>query len=87
MKVTKRNGIVNLFDDEKVVRSIQKANAEAEGEELPQSLASHLADLVFQRLTAENDIITTRDVRRCVYALLKEYGLPLTAERYMDYKK
>ena len=34
MKVTKRNGNVVLFDDEKIIRSILKANSEVPEEEL-----------------------------------------------------
>ena len=50
MKVTKKNGKVVLFDDEKVVRSILKANAEVPGEAMMRKTAQRYANEVFDRL-------------------------------------
>ncbi len=87
MKVTKRNGNVVLFDDDKIVNGILKANAEVTLEELTKNEAQSIADEVFARLTAEKDIISTADVRVCVHQLLLERNLPGTAQHYMDYNK
>lgn len=87
MKVTKKNGVVCLFDDEKVIRSIRKACADTEGENISPKMAEALADEVFERLTARHEIITTADVRACVFALLKERGFPKTAKSYKDFAK
>lgn len=87
MKITKRNGVVSLYDDAKVAKSILRANADTEGEIVNPALAEALADEVFARLTARHQIITTAEVRACVYALLQEAGLPLTAESYQAFKK
>ena len=87
MKVTKRNGNVVLFDDDKIVNGILKANAEVPLEELTKNEAHSIADEVFARLTAEKDIISTADVRACVYQLLLERNLPVTAQHYMEYSK
>ncbi len=87
MRITKKNGNVVLFDDEKVTRSILKANAGVALEQLSEPEAAAIADLVFSRLTASNDIITTQDIRTCVNKLLLERGLSETAARYMEYKK
>ena len=46
-----------------------------------------IVDEVFSRLTRKNEIITTAEVKACTYAVLCEKGLPLTAERYVDYRK
>ena len=87
MKVTKRNGMVVLFDDEKVVKSILKACEDTEEEKISQKMAEALADEVLDRLTARHEIISTAEVRNCVYALLKERGFPKTAESYKGFKK
>ena len=87
VKITKKNGTVSLYDDEKVAASILKANAEAPDEIMTKSMAAALADEVFARLTEEHDFITTADVRKCVTALLKERGLTDTAARYDAYQK
>lgn len=85
MKVTKRNGNVVLFDDEKVIRSILRANGETAEEELSENTAAWIAGEVFSRLTKEGDIISSQDVRACVHALLLERHLPETARLYMEY--
>ncbi len=87
MKITKRNGMVCLFDDEKVARSILKANADADTETISPALAQAIANEVFARLTREQEIITTADVRASVFDLLLEQGLPETAKCYMEFGK
>jgi len=86
MKITKKNGNVVLYDDEKVIKSILRANAEAPGEEISRKKAAVFADEVFSRITRGHDVIRTQDVRDCVAALLREKGLTRTAERYLDFK-
>lgn len=87
MKITKKNGSVVLYDDEKVIRSILNANAGVPGEELTRKKAEVLADEVFTRVTDQNDVIRTQDVRDCVAAVLQEKHLYKTAEKYLNYKK
>ncbi len=87
MKVTKRNGSVVVYDDEHVKRSILAANAAAPFETLTEAQADGIADQVFQRVTLKNKIITTKEVRECVIAILKEKGLRQTAKLYAEYKK
>ena len=87
MEINKKNGRVMLFDDEKVVRSILKANAEVPGEAMMRKTAQRYASEVFNRLTERCEIITTEDVRRCVAEVLREKGKPQTAEHYLAYKK
>lgn len=87
MKVTKRNGNVVLFDDEKITGSILRANAEAPEELMNGNTAAWLAGEVFTRLTAEKDLLTTAEIRVCMAALLREKGFPKTAARYLDFMK
>ena len=87
MKITKRNGNVVVYDDEKIVRSIMKANAGAGERGLTKAAAEDIAADVFRKLTAESDIIATKDVRECVYDLLQKRGFPKTAKCYAEYKK
>lgn len=86
MKVTKKNGSVVLFDDEKIVKAILKASAEVSEEEVSNSIARSIADEVFTKLTAESEIISTAEVRECVYAILLERNYPIIAQHYRDYK-
>ena len=87
MKITKKNGTVHLYDDEKVARSILHANENVSGETITPAMAAALADVVFARVTAQQEIISTSDVRSCVYELLKEKGLTGTAKSYIEYRK
>ena len=87
MKITKKNGNTTMYDDEKVVCSILRANAEVPEEECTPVFASRIADAVFCRLTAEYEVISTKEIRECLAAILRERGLPLTAQRYLDYDK
>ena len=87
MKITKRNGNVVLYDDEKVASSILKANEGIAMEEITEKAAAALAGDVFAALTERDAIISTKEVRDCVYALLLEKGYLQTAKQYMEYKK
>ena len=87
MKVTKRNGNVVLYDDEKIIQSILRANADTAGEELSEKAAAYIAGAVFARLSGEEDLFSTGDVRKCVYDMLRQKGYVLTAEKYMEYRK
>lgn len=84
MKVTKRNGNVVLYDDDKVATSIVWANGRTPDETITIKMAKRMADEVFRRLTAEKDVISTAEIRDCVIAILKERGYPKTAESYQD---
>ena len=87
MKVTKRNGTLVIYDDEKIIRSILKANANTPGEHLSEKAAAYIAGAVFARLSAQEEIFSTSDVRDCVYGTLLEKGYPMTAKNYMEFKK
>lgn len=87
MNITKKNGRVVLYDTEKIVKSILKANADTPEEEISRHLASYIADEVFAKLSRETEIITTKDVRDAVYAKLMEMSLRHTAEHYRKYAK
>ncbi len=87
MKITKRNGTIHLYDDEKVARSILHANEGVPFETITPAMASAFAGEVFARVTDKYEIVTTSDVRDCVYALLNEKGLTGTAKSYIEYKK
>ena len=86
MKISKRSGSMVMYDDEKVVRSIMKANEETE-EPLTQKAAEFLADAVLGRLIKNNSFVTTEMIREGIYEALKERGLWLTAKQYKEYKK
>ncbi|MCR5575936.1 MAG: hypothetical protein K6F56_02885 [Oscillospiraceae bacterium] len=86
MKITKRNGNVVVYDDEKIIQSILKASAVA-GEEVSEKTAAYIAGEVFARLSASEDIFSTEDVRKCVYKALYHKGYTQTAKIYAEYKK
>ena len=87
MKVTKRNGTVVVYDDEKIIRSILRANADTLSEQLSEKSAAYIAGAVFARLSSQEEIISTNDVREHVYSMLLEKGYPLTAKNYMEFRK
>ncbi len=87
MNVTKKNGIVVLYDTEKIISSILKAGTGAPEEAVTRQTASFIADETIARLTREYSIITTQDIRDTVYKLLNEMNLPHTAQCYINYKK
>ena len=87
MYITKKNGKVQVYDDEKVVRSILKANVDSMTEEMSRKKAQVIAGEVFERLTASKDIISTEDVRTCTAAILREKGYPKTADCYVAYNR
>ena len=86
MKITKKNGNITMYDDQKVARSILKANAEVREEKISEKVAAAMADDVFSELTETSEIITTAEIRECVYRLLQDRGYPATAKRYYEYK-
>ena len=86
MKITKKNGTIHMYDDEKVARSILHANANVPDETISPAMAAGLANEVFARVTIKQ-VVTTADVRDCVYSLLKEKGFAGTAKCYIEYKK
>ena len=86
MKITKRSGNIVMYDDEKIVASVLKAN-EGTGEALSQKSAEYLADAVLGQLVKEHDIVTTELIREGIYEDLRDWGLYLTAQRYKDYSK
>lgn len=87
MKITKKNGTISMYDDEKVVKSILNANADIPGESISPAVAEAFANAVFNRLTSRFSVITTADVRECVIDLLQEKGYVGTAACYRDYLK
>ena len=86
MKITKRNGNIVFYDDEKIVGSIMRAN-EGTGEALTAKQAEFLADAVLGRLIKNNSIVTTQMIGDGVYEALNERDFWLTARRYREYKK
>ena len=86
MKITKRNGNIVFYDDEKVVNSIMNAN-KGTGEELTPKQAEFLADAVLGRLIKENPIVTTQMISDGVYEALNEKDLWITAKQYKEFKK
>ncbi len=87
MKITKRNGTITIYDDEKIVKSILKANAEVPEETMDERIASRIGDLALKRLTEENEIITTQEIRAGVYIVLMEKGYRQTAKHYINFQK
>ena len=72
MKITKKNGIVTVYDDEKVIGSILRANAEAPGEAITEAGAAAIADEVFSDF--ENAVCEVAYVAEQIYNDPQEYG-------------
>lgn len=87
MKITKRNGNVVMYDDQKIITSILKANAEVPEEDISKKEAAVFVDQIFSKLAAKSSIITTQEIRECTEEILLKKGYPKTAKQYMNYKK
>lgn len=87
MKVTKRNGNMVIYDDQKNIKSILKANAEVACETISEKEAATIVGQIFSKLAETSTIITTDEIRVCTEKTLREKGYPMTAKAYMDYKK
>ena len=87
MKIMKKNGNVVVYDDEKIVRSILKANDEIPRETVSGSTARSIVNTVINALAEDNAIITTEDIRKGLYEEMVKRGYHKTAEAYRDYKK
>lgn len=87
MKITKRNGNVVMYDDQKIVTSILKANAEVPEEDISKNEANAIVGQIFSKLAEKSNIISTQEIRECTEDLLLKKGYPLTAKRYVEYKK
>ena len=86
MKITKKNGNITMYDDQKVINSILKANAGTSEKTMSDKIAASIADDVFSQLTEDYEIITTKDIRDCVYKTLLDRGFTETARAYIEYK-
>ena len=86
MKITKKNGSIVLYEDEKLVNSILRANEGTE-EELTPAAAAYLSDVVIGRLVKEHDTVSTALIRDAVYRALCEHELWITAQQYREYEK
>ena len=87
MKITKRNGNIVMYDDQKIVTSILKANAEVPGEDISKNEANAIVGQIFSKLAEKSNVISTQEIRDCTEELLKAKGYSLTAEHYVEYKK
>lgn len=87
MKITKRNGNIVMYDDQKNIKSILKANAGVPTETISEKEAEAIVGQIFARLSESSGIITTQEIRSCTEEILTEKGYPLTAKSYMEYKK
>ena len=86
MKIAKRSGNFVMYDDEKVVKSILRAN-EGTGEALSARAAEYMADAVLGRLVRSNAIVTTQMISDGIYDALVQRDLWLTARQYKEFKK
>jgi len=85
MYITKKDGRIVIFDNEKITNSILRANAGNDHEKLSPKRAAVLAEKVFELVVSENEVISTADVNRAVLRVLRENELPSTAESYESY--
>ena len=88
MQIIKRNGNTTIYDDQKIISSIMKANAESkEIKKITEKEAASIAFDAMAVLTEKNEIITTKEIRESVYQTLCGRGLKETAKTYYEYQK
>ena len=87
MKVKKRNGNIVLYDDKKMIASILNANSRSPLDMISERIAADIADEVIDRLAEKSSVISTKEIRECVYEVLCERGFHQTAKEYIEYVK
>ena len=88
MQIIKRNGNTAVYDDQKIIQSILKANdASSDSKKITENAASSIAYQVVSRLAENSSLISTSEIREGVYEVLCERGFDATAKTYIDYKK
>ena len=87
MQIMKRNGNSVLYDDQKIIKSILKANSHSEDvKSITENTAASIASEVMSGLAENSAIITTAEIRDGVYRVLCERGFDATAKSYSEYK-
>ena len=72
MKVTKRNGNMVIYDDQKNIKSILKANAEVACETISEKAAAATVGQTFSKLADTGTIIRADELRVSTQKKLRE---------------
>lgn len=87
MRIIKRNGSEEVFDREKIVSAIAKANAETDGvPELTNRQIDYISYVIEDRCNEINRALSVEEVQELVETHIILQGAPETAKRYIRYR-
>ena len=87
MRIIKRNGSEELFDREKIVNAIAKANAETDGTpELTNRQIEYISLVIEDHCKDINRALSVEEVQELVETHIILQGAPETAKRYIRYR-
>ena len=87
MKIIKRNGSEAIFDREKIIRAIQKANESGEGKpELTQRQIDYIAFVIEDYCEEVGRALSVEEIQELVETLIIQQNAPETAKRYIRYR-
>ncbi len=87
MKIIKRNGSETVFDREKIVRAIQKANEAGEGKpELTQRQIDYISFCIEDYCNEIDRALSVEEIQELVETLIIQQNAPETAKRYIRYR-
>ena len=87
MKIIKRNGSEMVFDRDKIVRAIQKANEAGEGRpELTQRQIDYISFCIEDYCNEIDRALSVEEIQELVETLIIQQNAPETAKRYIRYR-
>ena len=87
MKIIKRNGSEMVFDRDKIVRAIQKANEAGEGKpELTQRQIDYISFCIEDYCNEIDRALSVEEIQELVETLIIQQNAPETAKRYIRYR-
>lgn len=87
MRIIKRNGSEEIFDREKIVSAVAKANAETDGTpELTNRQIDYISYVIEDHCNEINRALSVEEVQELVETHIILQGAPETAKRYIRYR-
>ncbi|MCI5792120.1 MAG: anaerobic ribonucleoside-triphosphate reductase [Lachnospiraceae bacterium] len=86
MKVIKRNGTEAVFDEDKIVKAVEKANNGGDAPELSQSQINEIADYISYKCQKMGRAVSVEEIQDMVENQIMATGAFEVARRYVRYR-
>ncbi|MBO7288569.1 MAG: anaerobic ribonucleoside-triphosphate reductase, partial [Clostridia bacterium] len=87
MKIVKRSGVEEVFDREKIMRAIEKANEATEKKkELSKRQIEYIVNVIEDHCAEVNRSLSVEEIQELVETHIILQGAPETAKRYIRYR-